>query len=283
MIIALLVAFFLCAAIGGFVFLGAASTNTAVRQYDEQINTAANSKLEEIFIFVDAKKLRQISVIGFFIISILVYFLTDSWIVALVSGSVVILLPTTGVKFLKKRRAKKFNFDLPDALQSMANMLRSGLNLVGALEFVVEDGKGPIPQEFGLFLRELKVGVGFDEALDSMYARVPIADLQLVVAGMKISREVGGSLADVLARLADTIRRRIEMEGKIDSLTSMGKLQGVVMTLLPVGVGYAIYKIEPEAMSKLFFHWTGWICLVIIITLEFLGYITIRKIVSIDV
>jgi len=282
MIIAI-IAILSCVSVLGIAYVSFATADTAVRRYDEQLNTAATRSLEEIFIFIDPHRLRWFSLACFIGIAILAYILTESPIFTLICASTIAFLPTAGVTYLKSRRMKRFNRDLPDALQSTSNMLKSGLNLSGALEFIVEDGKGPVPQEFGLLLRELKLGVSYDTALDNMYGRMPLSDLQLVVAGMKISREIGGSLAEVLARLADTIRRRIEMEGKIDSLTSMGKLQGVVMTMLPIGVGYAIYKIEPEAMSKLFTHWTGWICCAVIITLELMGYMTIKKIVSIDV
>ncbi len=227
--------------------------------------------------------MRSVSAIAFVVIALITYLLFGSKLVALIFGAVVFLIPSFGVTLLRKLRHKRFNKGLPDALQSTANMLRSGLNLSGALEFVVADDTGPVGQEFGLFLNELKVGVKFDQALDNMHTRVPIEDLQLVVAGMKISREVGGSLADVLARLADTIRRRIEMEGKIDSLTAMGKLQGLVMTLLPVGVGYAIYQLEPVAMMQMFTTWHGWIVCVVLLSLEAAGVAVIRKIVAIDV
>ncbi|QJX02659.1 hypothetical protein HML84_15095 [Alcanivorax sp. IO_7] len=73
----------------------------------------------------------------------------------------------------------------------------------------------------------------FNEALDNMLERMPGEDLRMLTAGMKIAREVGGSLADVLARLAETLRRKLEIEGKIKALTAMGKAQGYVMALLP--------------------------------------------------
>jgi tight adherence protein B len=192
-------------------------------------------------------------------------------------------MPNLMISLMRKYRLNRFNKDLPDSLLSISTMLRSGLNLNSALAMVVAESKGPIAQEFGLLLNELKMGVDFEKALDGMYQRVPIPDLELVVAGMKISREVGGSLADVLSRLAETIRRRIEMDGKIKSLTSMGVLQGWVMTLLPLGVGYALYLIETETMMKLFYDWRGWIACSFVVLLEFMGYKTIRKIVNIDV
>jgi tight adherence protein B len=259
------------------------SASGAAQRYDAQVSNAADVRLAELFIFIDPATLRRICVASFFAIALLIFLLLGSWLLALLAGAVVMLAPTLGVTLLRRARIRRFSHALPDALQSLANMLRSGLNLSGALEFIVDDDKGPVGQEFGLFLNELKMGVKFEQALDNMYLRVPTQDMQLVVAGLKISREIGGSLADVMARLADTIRRRLEMEGKIDSLTAMGKLQGLVMTLLPMGVGYAIFKIEPEAMMKMFTTWHGWIACAVVLLLEVAGFYVIRKIVSIDV
>lgn len=270
-------------ALSSLFYVVVSSTGTAIKSYDNEIRNAANSSLAEMFIFIDDRKLKLYSVFLFIVLGVFAYLFTQSVFLALIIGALVVLIPNVGVSLLKKIRLERFNKELPDALLAMSNMLRSGLNLSGAVAMVVDESKGPLGQEFGLFLNELKMGVDFESALDGMFQRVPLPDLELVVAGMKISREVGGSLADVLARLADTIRRRIEMDGKIKSLTSMGVLQGWVMTLLPVGVGYAIYLIEPETMMQLFTDWKGWIACVVVITLEFVGYKIIRKIVSIDV
>lgn len=264
-------------------FVVFSSTGKVIKQYDNDMSDAANDSLAEMFIFIDDRRLKIYSAYAFILIAVLSYILIGSLVVALILGALVILIPNVGVSLLKKIRLQRFNKELPDALLSMSNMLASGLNLSGAMGLIVAESKGPLGQEFGLFLNELKMGREFEDALDGLYQRVPIPDLELVVAGMKISREVGGSLAEVLARLSDTIRRRIEMDGKIKSLTSMGVLQGWVMTLLPLAVGYAIYLIEPETMMKLFFDWRGWIACFFVVLLEFVGYRVIRKIVSIDV
>ena len=259
------------------------STRSAISQYDEQVKDVTTVSLHEIFIFIDDKTIKYISAAAFVFIALLVYIVSSSVWTSIVLGLLVLLTPAKVVTILKNRRYKKFNRDLPDALMATAGMLKSGVNLSGALTIVVNENNGPLGQEFGLFLNELKLGVDFNSALDNMYRRVPISDLELVVAGMKISREVGGSLSEVLFRLSDTIRRRAEMEGKIKSLTAMGTLQGWVMTLLPIGVGFAIYLIEPETMAKLYTDWRGWIACFVIVVLEFLGYKTIKKIVNIDV
>src|SRR5690606_37634191 len=245
--------------------------------------TVATSSLTDMFIFIEAKQIIYL-MIGIWVLSfVMAWVFTGKVVLAVIISFGTAWLPKMVLNFLRKRRQARFLSDLPDALLGVSNMMKAGSNLTMALETMVEESAGPIAQEFGLFLRELRMGVAFEEALDNLYAHMPVAELQLVVAGMKISREVGGSLADVLARLADTIRRRLEMEGKIKSLTAQGKMQGVVMSCLPIHIGYLLYHIEPAAMGRLFTDHAGWgVCTVIVIG-EYIGYRFIKKIVTIDV
>ena len=251
--------------------------------YKNNFLVSADNNLSDLFIFIEPEKLY------FFNIVILVVSFFFSWlyfgniISALIVSALLACIPQFLYKHLKKKRIKDFNLALPDALNSLVTMLRAGTNFTTAVEIMTNETNGPIAQEFELLLREVKMGKDLDHALDSMQLRVPSDDLSLVVAGIKISREVGGSLAEVLLRLADTIRRRIEMEGKIDGLTAMGKAQGFVMALLPIGLGYVIFKMEPEAMSELFTTPMGWAVCAIVVVMEVIGFLIIKKIVTIDV
>ena len=111
----------------------------------------------------------------------------------------------------------------------------------------------------------------------------PMQDFRMLTTALRINREVGGNLAETIEALADTLRRKATMEGKIASLTAQGKLQGLVMTGLPVLLGVLLNFLEPEAMRKLWTTGIGWTVLSIIVVMELLGYFMIRKITSIDV
>ena len=105
----------------------------------------------------------------------------------------------------------------------------------------------------------------------------------MLTSALRINREIGGNLAEILESLADTLRRKHQMEGKIDSLTAQGKLQGIVMTGLPVLLGVLLYFLEPDNMSKLWTTKIGYAVTAVIIIMEFMGYTMIKKITSIDV
>ena len=134
----------------------------------------------------------------------------------------------------------------------ISGALASGSSLNMALQSVMLEQQAPISQEFMLFVREQRIGVDFDASLRNMERRIPLLDFSMFTAAMRISREVGGDLGEVLSTLADTLRRKSSMEGKIDSLTAQGRMQGIVMTGLPVLLGGLLFALEPEAMSKLF-------------------------------
>jgi len=102
-------------------------------------------------------------------------------------------------------------------------------------------------------------------------------------SAIKISRAVGGNLADTLETLSKTLREKSKVEGKINALTSMGKAQGTMATLFPVFIGYVFYKIEPEAMAMLFTSRLGLIWLGVMVGMALMAYLMIRKIVTVDI
>jgi len=116
-----------------------------------------------------------------------------------------------------------------------------------------------------------------------MEKRLPIQDFSMLASALRINREIGGNLAEIIEALGDTLRKKHQMEGKIQSLTAQGKLQGIVMTGLPILLGVLLYFLEPNSMEKLWSTWYGYITLTVIIVMEFVGYIFISKITRIDV
>ncbi|MEC4766139.1 type II secretion system F family protein [Halomonas sp. CUBES01] len=167
--------------------------------------------------------------------------------------------------------------------QNLRPSLSSGLSLTQSLETTIAFEHPPLSQELGLVLRELRIGVPFEETMNNLYQRLPETEVQLVTSAMTVSREIGGNLSETLLRIADTLRKRLQMEGKIRSLTSQGKLQGLVMTGLPIFLIVALNYMQPEAMSYLFKEWYGWATIGVILVMEAIGYHIIHKIVSIDV
>jgi len=239
--------------------------------------------LKSLFIFADPVLLWKLNLMLLAVLPVLTWWASGSVVVAAGAAFLILLLPRLIMRWLQKRRLDRLHAQLPDALMMLASGLRSGANLQQAMEGLSRDLSPPISQELGLVVREQRLGAAFEDAIDHLAERIPSPDVQLVASALRISREVGGSLADTVARLGETIRKRLMMERKIKSLTAQGRLQGIVMTALPALIILALLQIEPQAMGALFSTTQGWAVLAVAILCEILGYFWIRKIVSIEV
>ncbi len=282
MILALLI-ITLFAAVGliGWMFAGVLGKG-AERQV-ERLKETTEKDLGDLFIFMDYRKLVYLYFSAFLFVPVFVYVLTANPLFAIASLAVPFVAPKMIVGFIRKRRLQKFRYQFPDALVMVSSSLRAGASLTTSLENLVRESKPPLNQEFALMMRNQRLGVSFDDALKRMEERIPLQEFSLFSAGTRIAREVGGNLADMLDSLADTMFKTMQTEGKIKSLTSQGKMQGMVMAGLPLLMMFALNALEPVAMHPLFHSLTGWFVLFIIAVMEVLGYLGIRKITDIDV
>jgi len=251
--------------------------------YEAKFTNQAETNLEKMFLFFDYQKIFVLNTIALIVVPIAVYLFTDVLFYSLLALIVLLALPKVTLKILDVKRRKKISQDLPDSLAQIAGSMRSGATFTSAIETMVNESKGPVSQEFGLLIKEQKIGIKPQDALENLAERIQSEDIDLVVTAALIARDVGGNLAETFERLSMMLRRKIEMEGKIQALTSQGKLQGWVVSLLPFGIMFALTFVEPEAIQPMFTTFLGWAFIVVILVLELMGALMIRKIVSIDV
>lgn len=255
----------------------------SAHRYQQTFEDAADRNLADMFLFIEPQKLFWANLVFLVLVFLVVLLLFGSLVPAAVVAAAVGASPPLVYRVAHKRRRQRAVEQLPDALIAIANNLSAGLSLNQSLETAIAFEHPPLSQELALVLRELRVGLSFAEAMDNLYQRLPEVEVQLVTSAMTVSRDVGGNLSETLARISDTLRKRLQMEGKIRSLTAQGKLQGLVMTGLPIFLILALMQMEPEAMQYLFGAWYGWATLAVIVVLEAIGYHFIYKIVNIDV
>lgn len=252
-------------------------------RYRESFMEQARVNLADMFLFVDPTRLFMMNIIVLVAATLFAWIVFGNMLVALVVLVVFALFPRKLYTWLKNRRIEQIQSQLPDALMMMSGSMKAGLGFAPALESVVRDGYPPLAQELALVLREQHMGVKMEDALANFATRVPIVDVQLFVSAVSISREVGGNLAESLKTVAETLRRRIIMEGKVKSLTSQGKLQGIVMALLPVGLVAYLAWMYPDTMAPMFNTWIGYGVIALCVVLEYLGYKLCKKIMTIDI
>lgn len=272
---------FLAVTIAGY--LVARSSLAFWGRYQATFTEQARFNLADLFMFMDTRSLFRLNAIALVVVPLLIWLITDNPLLPIGVLLAIFFLPNKMYRWLKQRRIDKVQQQLPDGLMMVAGSMHAGLGFTQALEGLTRDVDPPLSQEFALVLREQRMGVKLDEALAHFYDRVPVQDVTLFVAAVNISRDVGGNLAESLGSLADTLRRRLIMEGKVKSLTAQGRLQGIVMAMLPVGMAAFLTFAYPDTMHALYHTHLGWGIMAVGAVMEYLGYRMCRKIMSIDI
>ena len=255
----------------------------SMARYRAHFTHRVKFQVQEFFLFIDAKKLFAANLAVMALGGVLAWLATGSVLVAVPVFFALALAPRLLYAWMRKRRMRQFEEQLPDALMMLSGGMRAGAGLTSALTQLVAEAAAPLGQEFSLLLREQRLGLTLEQSLNNLAHRVPTQTTTLVVSAMRIATETGGGLAETLERTANTIRSRMQMEGKIGALTAQGKLQAWVVGLLPVVLMLILNRMEPAAMSLLWHSRIGWATLAVLGVLEFLGVYVIRKIVAIDV
>jgi tight adherence protein B len=272
---------FLCVSLFGYLL--ARSSVLFWGRYQEAFTEQARFNLTDMFMFMDVRQLFRANAAAMAIVPLLLWLVTGNPLLAVVALVLIWVLPKKIYSWMRQRRIDKIQHQLPDGLMMVAGSLRAGLGFTPALESLARDIEPPLAQEFALVLREQRMGVKLDEALEHFHARVPVQDVALFVAAVNISREVGGNLAESMASLSETLRRRLIMEGKVKSLTAQGRLQGIVMAMMPVGIIAFLALTYPDTMKPMFHTPLGWGVMAVCAVMEYLGYRMCRKITSIDI
>ena len=186
-------------------------------------------------------------------------------------------------RYLDNKRREKFNLQLPEALATMSNALRAGFSISQAFDSVVEQGEKPMSEEFAILQQQLKIGMSFEDALESLSQRVGSDDLMLVTTAILISRKTGGNVTEIFDKISETIRGRMKIERKVKTLTAQGRLQGIVVSAMPFFLGLIMTLIKPGLMIPFLTSFFGIVAVLVMCALIFVGWLMIRKIIRIDV
>lgn len=243
----------------------------------------ASRALDKMFLNVPPKKLMLVYILAPLVLGISGFIFTQRLFVVFIGAAFGIALPTLVLKMMEKRRNNKFNFQLIDGLMVLSSSLKGGLSLLQSIEVLVEEMSPPISQEFALVLRENQIGVPLDESLESLNKRIQSEELSLIVTAIDIARETGGNLTEPFEKLMFTLRERDKLIGKVKTLTLQAKLQGIIMSLMPVAFGILVFYMNPEFLKLLVQDTRGQILLVIAGLLEIIGAFLLYKLSRVDV
>jgi tight adherence protein B len=201
-------------------------------------------------------------------------------LLSLVAFGIGLALPHLYVSRKAGKRLKKFESQLPDTLVAVAASLRAGHSFAQARSTIVKDGGEPAAKEFQRVEAETRLGRSTDDALQAMADRLASRNFEFVVLAVNIQRQVGGSLAEILDMVADTVREREQFSRKVRALTAMGRASAYVLVGMPFFIGAALAAINWAYISPLFTTGPGHIMLGIGFVLIGLGTLILRKMVN---
>mgnify|MGYP003683221073 CR=1 FL=1 len=244
--------------------------------------------LELMFVEIDHKKLTISMMMGSFGLGSL--FLVLFWpniVAGLMFGSVFTfigwVLPKITVKYLYEQRCNKFTDQMVDGMTILANGVRAGLSVTQSMDRVVKNLDNPISQEFRLVLSQNQLGQTIEDALTELGERIPRPDVQMFVTSVNILKETGGNMAETFQTITFTIRERQKIEKKIEALTAQGIMQGIIISSVPFILLAVFFAVDPNYVMPLFTTTLGLIAFMVVIGLQVMGGLMIKKIVSIKV
>ena len=204
-------------------------------------------------------------------------------VLALLFGLLLGGAPAIYIYLKVRHRIKRFNGQLPDALDLLSSSVKGGQSLNAAVQNVADEMPDPVGDEFKILADELTFGVPFDTALRHLMSRIGSPDVRFLATALMIQKETGGNLSEVLDGLQKTIRERFRILGQVKTLTAQGKLSGLIVAMLPLALCAFLYFANPDYMTKLFEPGLGRWLVVIALSLQMVGCLLIAKIVKIQV
>jgi Flp pilus assembly protein TadB len=189
----------------------------------------------------------------------------------------------SGLSFVIKRRQAKFADQLPDMLQFVAGSLRSGFSLGQAMDAAAREGTQPVSGEFSRALAESRIGVDLEDALDLVADRMESADLRWTVIAIRIQRDTGGNLAEVLGNTVETMRERAQLRRHVRALSAEGRLSAYILVSLPIFIGGWLFLTRRSYLRPMYTSTLGIIMLAFAVLMVGGGALWMRKLVKVEV
>jgi tight adherence protein B len=207
------------------------------------------------------------------------YYRWAAFLIGAAAGS----LPLLYVQRKRTARLRKFEEQFPDSLEFMARSMRAGHAFSVSLEMLHREFQEPLAGEFRRAFEEHNLGMPLDLALQKLGQQVPSLDVHFFVSAVLLQKRTGGNLAEILDKLAYVIRERFKLRGKIRAISAHGRMTGMALTLIPIGVAAMMFIVNPDYVTFFVREDVGNIMMVGAIVLQVIGYMIIKKIVNIEV
>ncbi|MBL8293894.1 MAG: type II secretion system F family protein [Bryobacterales bacterium] len=223
--------------------------------------------------------------LAFFIAGFLLahFFQIASASLRLAAGAALAGLPILYIYRVRNKRLFRFEEQFPESLEFVARSMRAGHAFSVSLEMLYREFQEPLSGEMKRTFEEHNLGMPLDQALLKLANRVPSLDVHFFVSAVLLQKRTGGNLAEILDKLASLIRERFKLRGKIRAISAHGRMTGMALTMIPLGVATLMFYVNPAYVGFFIDDETGNIMAAAAVGLQVLGYLIIRKIVSIEV
>src|SRR2546423_9169334 len=239
--------------------------------------------LDQADLHIAPSRLVMFSVMAGMMAALAASVVITSFIMMIVFGFFAALLPFIHVWWKRKKRFDLFLEHLPDALDLMSRALSAGHAFAEALHMVSTEMPEPIASEFRKTYEEQNLGLSLKLALENLMQRIPLLDLRLCVTAILIQRDTGGNLAEILEKVAYTIRERFRILGDLKTLTTSSRMSAWLLCGLPIGGAFAVTALNPEYMSILLRDPRGHILIAVALMMQMTGMLIVRKILKIKI
>jgi tight adherence protein B len=202
---------------------------------------------------------------------------------ALAGGIAVAFIPYGYILHMRDRRFRKFKEIFPDVLDSLARALRAGYPLSASFDLVANEVAEPVATEMKKVSAEANLGIGWQRALENLGKRVPILEVNLFAAAVVLHSRTGGKLSEVIAGVAETMRESLALQGEVRALSAHGKLTGLILTILPIGIATMMLMVSPGYMLILYNYPVGKTLIGAAIACLVAAHFVIRKLVDIKI
>jgi tight adherence protein B len=202
---------------------------------------------------------------------------------AVIAGCIGAWLPLSYVKRKAAARIKKFEEQFPDCLEFISRSMRAGHAFSVSLEMVYREYSDPLAAEFRRTFEEQNLGQPLEIVLKKLSKRIPSMDVQFFVSAVLLQKRTGGNLAELLDKLAHIIRERFKLRARVRSISAQGLMSGRILACIPLGVAALMFVVNPTYARFFVDDPMGHTMVAAALSLEILGYLIIRKIVTIEV
>jgi tight adherence protein B len=209
--------------------------------------------------------------------------LSQNLLATIVVGTLAALVPPSLLNFLTARKKKQFEALLPDTLQLLSSTLRAGYSMMQGVEAVSQEVAEPMGKELRRVVTEARLGRPLEESLDAVAERMGSPDFAWAVMAIRIQREVGGNLSELLLTVAETMTQRERLRRDVSALTAEGRISAYVLIALPIGLGGFLWSVNPDYIGKLFDVTMGQVMLGTAVVMMIAGYAWMMKIIKIEI